>query len=210
MFRTVPDGSPRGAPPPRRRSLLAARGPVGGPSRAAALGSRCQGSRCVLFSVHCVYFLRVRGYWSRVLQTRRVGEGSPRGSGGKRPDSVQGGSRRRTLRRQVNKSVFCQFDSCRFSLSLRKGVLGKGKSCVRVSTCCFAVFFLRSKRQSCCTWNKERTNELLGGGLSGSFGRKWPPCAPGRSSLCVCWIVRHSRWYRCTEIICFSEKRKAW
>lgn len=25
----------------------------------------------VLFSVHCVYFLRVRGYWSRVLQTLR-------------------------------------------------------------------------------------------------------------------------------------------
>lgn len=32
------------------------------------VGSCCQG-RCVLFSVHCVYFLWVRGYWSRVLQT---------------------------------------------------------------------------------------------------------------------------------------------
>lgn len=35
----------------------------------------------VLFSVHCVYFLRVRGYWSRVLQTYGVrgGEGSQQG-----------------------------------------------------------------------------------------------------------------------------------
>lgn len=28
----------------------------------------------MLFSVHCVYFLRVRGYWSRVLQTLRSKE----------------------------------------------------------------------------------------------------------------------------------------
>lgn len=28
----------------------------------------------VLFSVHCVYFLWVRGYWSRVLQTLRSKE----------------------------------------------------------------------------------------------------------------------------------------
>lgn len=44
----------------------------------------------VLFSVHCVYFLWVRGYWSRVLQTswskRRGGKSAV--TAGKWPDSL--------------------------------------------------------------------------------------------------------------------------